>query len=397
VSANDRLFPATPTFGNDTHEPDTTAASLKLHRFLTTNHWKDGALIGPDPGVRLNYRIFRFVKSYLPVVPWRDDLYYVQGQGYWILANWRLFALTGDENYRTIALACSRTLLAHQRLDGAWDYPNPEWRGRVATAEGTWGAIGLLETYRWTRDADILTAILRWHVFVEGKIGYQEKDGRLAVNYFAGEPAARVPNNTAFWLRFLAELTDATGIELNTDQCRKLTAFLCSAQKKNGEFPYSLEGEQAGDYVEHFQCFQYNAFQCLDLLRYYELTGGKAALALAERVLGFLVLGLDQDGHAHYECGNSRRAVTYHAAVLAAAFDKATSLGVGDYSADAARAYRYVLAQQRRNGSFPHSYHDYSVVSDRRSYPRYLSMILYHLLQPETLPTRKGAAQTALR
>ncbi len=373
------------------------AAALRMHHFLTETNCRDCGLVGPDPGVRLNYRVFRFVKSYLSFVPWQDSLYYAQAQGYWILANWRLFALTGDETYQQLALAGSKTLIERQRADGAWDYPNPEWKGRVATAEGTWGAIGLLESYRWTKDAGILDAVLKWHVFVEGRIGYQEKDGRLAVNYFADEPAARVPNNSAFWLRFLAELADAAKVELNTIQCHKLIAFLESTQKADGEFPYSVEGEQTGDYLEHFQCFQYNAFQCLDLLRYYELTRDKAVLPLAQRVLQFLLLGLGDEGHAHYDCNDARRAVTYHAAVLGAAFDKATALHIGSYADAADRAYGYVLARQRRDGSVPHSFHDYGILSDRRAYPRYHAMMLYHLLQPESVPTRKEEARAVLR
>jgi hypothetical protein len=70
--------------------------------------------------------------------------------------------------------------------------------------------------------------------------------------------------------------------------------------------------------------------------------------------------------------------------VAAAAFRYSSALGIGDYQGLANRAYRYVLSRQRGNGSFPHSHGDYRVLSDRRSYPRYLAMILYHLLQPES-------------
>ena len=45
----------------------------------------------------------------------------------------------------------------------------------------------------------------------------------------------------------------------------------------------------------------------------------------------------------------------------------------------APRAFKWVVSQQHENGGFPHSLGDYRVLSDRRSYPRNLSMILYHL------------------
>src|SRR5206468_3643342 len=123
-------------------------AAIRLHRYTVARHWTGDDLVGPDPGIRFNYRIGRFIKSYLPHVRWNDDYYYLQGQGYWTLSNWRLFDLLGEECYRDIAVRCSASMLAVQRPDGAWNYPNPEWSGRVATVEGSWGSIGLLETYR---------------------------------------------------------------------------------------------------------------------------------------------------------------------------------------------------------------------------------------------------------
>ncbi|MDP8923314.1 MAG: hypothetical protein M3O34_10625, partial [Chloroflexota bacterium] len=104
-------------------------AAERLHRYLVAKHWTGSGLVGPDPGIRFNYRIGRFVKSGLRGVAWGDDLYYLQGQGYWTLANWQLFGRSGDEAYRDLAVGCSLGMLAEQRADGAWDYPNPEWRG----------------------------------------------------------------------------------------------------------------------------------------------------------------------------------------------------------------------------------------------------------------------------
>jgi hypothetical protein len=92
-----------------------------LRRFLVAHHWKNNALIGPDPGLRFNYRIFRFIKGYFPQLPWNDDLYYLQCQAYWIMANWKLFDQTGQEEYRNLAVACSNAIVDHQRPDGAWD------------------------------------------------------------------------------------------------------------------------------------------------------------------------------------------------------------------------------------------------------------------------------------
>lgn len=363
---------------------------MKLHQYLVARHWDDRALIGPDPGIRFNYRIGRFIKSYLPGVSWADDLRYMQAQGYWVLDNWCLFTRMGEEAYRDIALRCSEYILAQQRDDGAWEYPNPEWKGRIATVEGIWGSLGLLETYRQTDDPTLLTSVLRWHRFLVETIGFQRIGDELAVNYFANRPGGRVPNNSADVLRFLAELADTTGDTAYLQPCAGLLTFLKRVQKTSGEFPYAVEGVAGDKRRLHFQCYQYNAFQCLGLMRYHELTRDTVALQLITGVLGFLRTGLAEDGHAFYDCDNRHRSVTYHTAVLGAAFAKAGQMGIDGYDDLANRAYSYVLGLQRPDGGFSYSRRDYRLLSDRRSYPRYLAMILYHLLVRDSTIEKDG-------
>ena len=167
-------------------------------------------------------------------------------------------------------------------------------------------------------------------------------------------------------------------------QCSGLLTFIQRVQKRTGEFPYAVGGVNYETYHRpHFQCYQYNAFECLNLIRYYELTGDKAVLPLITKLLGFLREGLGENGHAFYECGNRHRAVTYHAAALGAAFAKASQLGLDGYDSLAKHVYTYLLNMQRSNGGFLYSRRDYHLLTDRRSYPRSLAMILYHLLHPE--------------
>jgi hypothetical protein len=372
-------------------------AAISLHRYMVARHWTGRALIGPDPGIRFNYRLGRFIKSYLPQVRWGDDYYYLQGQGYWTLGNWRLFDLLDEETYREIAVRCSTSMLAAQRPDGAWDYPNPEWRGRVATVEGTWGSIGLLETYRRTGEASFLAGALRWHRFLVETIRFQRVGDTLAANYFAHGAGTRVPANSAIVLRFLAELADVTRDQAYLEQAGGLLRFFHATQLASGEFPYVVEGTVQLRRV-HFQCYQYNAFLCLDLLRYYELTRDPDSLALVPRLLGFLATGVAPNGHALYACGNAHRAVTYHSAAVSAALFAGAMLGLTadrgagapGYEDDLAdRAYAYVIGRQRPDGGFPYSERDYRLLSDRRSYPRYLAMILLHLLGHRALQARR--------
>ena len=52
----------------------------RLYRHILRRHRNDRAIEGPDPGVRFNARVGRFIKSYLRFLPWSDDLIYVQAQ-----------------------------------------------------------------------------------------------------------------------------------------------------------------------------------------------------------------------------------------------------------------------------------------------------------------------------
>ena len=360
-----------------------SSAAKRLHGYLLRRHWREDRIVGPDTGIRFNYRIGRFVKGYLSFIPWRDDLYYLQAQGYWMLSNWRLAELDGEGAHEDTAQRCANSTLAAQRPDGAWDYPNPEWRGRVTTYEGVWASLGLLETFRRTGDAAALKGAMRWYEFMTNEIGFQEFDGGLAANYFADRVGSAVPNASTDVLRYLAELEEATGSAEYRAPGDRLLDFLEKVQLPTGEFPYEISTIAKSARMDHFQCYQYNAFECLGLMRYMRLTGNERAKSLIERTLGFLASGLAPEGYARYACGQRKRRVTYHAAALAASFAEAKRIGVQGYEELSARAYRWLLTRQRADGSFPHSSRDYGVLADTRSYPRNLSMILFHLLAVE--------------
>jgi hypothetical protein len=356
-------------------------AAVRAHRYLAEHHSRGGAIVGPDCGIRFNYRVGRFVKGYVAGRSWADDYAYIQAQGYWILGNWRLHSLTGDPAYRDLAIACSRYVVAAQRADGAWEYPNPEWKGRVATTEGSWGSLGLLESYARTRDEPFLASALRWYAFLVDRIGFEEGDGVIAVRYFADRRGALVPNNTPFLLRLLAQLAAVTGDRSYLDRAGGLVRFVGRAQRDDGELPYTVRGLAGGPDTAHFQCFQYNAFQCLDLIAYHALSGDPEVVPVVRRLADFLVRGVAADGHVRYDCTSTGREIVYHAAVVSAALRAARRLGAIDYEEAARRAAGYVLGLQRPDGSFPFSRREHRVLADRRAYPRNIAMMIHHLLQ----------------
>jgi len=344
---------------------------------LLNTNVQDGKLVGPDPGVRFNYRIWRFLKNCRPRYDWGDNLYYLQAQGYWILANW-LLSDQCDDSFARLAIEASNQVVQNQRDDGGWDYPNREWKGRVATVEGIWASLGLFESYRQTKQDRYLQSSLKWHQFFEQKIGFQFLGDKTAVNYFAETISDPVPNNSALTLRYLANLASVTGNNAYLEPCAGLLRFVRSSQLESGEVPYVFGDPKR----QHFQCFQYQAFMFLDILEYYRLTNDDEARGVLIAQARFLSKGISPSGFAYYQCGQHHRTVNYHTAVVAAALQFANAFcdESEQYSNIASKAVQHLLSKQHKDGSFPHSRGDHRILSDYRRYPRYLAMILYLLI-----------------
>ncbi|KAA3660723.1 MAG: hypothetical protein DWQ10_06035 [Calditrichaeota bacterium] len=353
----------------------------RLYNHIYTNHWNGASVTGPDPGIRFNSRIGRFVKSYSNFFPWADNLTYLQGQGYWIMANWLIADLMDDVKFRDIALACSNYIVEIQRQEGYWEYPNIEWKGRVATVEGCFATLGLLESYRKSGDKIYLNAAKKWFRFLNYEIGFLKDGEYLAANYFA-KPGPAVPNISAMVLNAIGKLMHLTGDNQYTKKCDAMVAWLNHVQLETGELPYIVEKTQGikGD-RRHFLCYQYNAFEFLDLLEYYRFTKDKAILPVLEKLGHYLSTGITETGSANFSCHHVVPEVTYYTTVLATALSQAEEIGLEKYTYLAERAYNRVLHLQKYDGNFQfYSQKNYIFISDRRSYPRYLSMILFHLL-----------------
>jgi len=355
-------------------------AASHLHGYLLKQHWNGQALVGPDSGVRFNARLGRFIKSYLHFLPWSDNYVYMQAQGYWILANWLMADLLDNKKCKDLALVCSEYVLEAQRPEGCWEYPNPEWKGRIATVEGDFAALGLLESYERTRQESLLAGAKLWHRFLLDNVGFQGDDDLLAVNYFANAPKGMVPNNTTLTLLTLAKLADATKDDQHLAPFKGMIVWLGRVQLETGELPYVVESSDGKD-RPHFLCYQYNAFEFLDLAAYYRLTGDQAIWPVMEKLASYLSTGVTESGAARFDCHREIPEVAYYTAAIAAALSQAAALQIGDFRPLADRAYKRVLSQQRPDGGMEFfSQRNYGRLTDQRSYPRNLAMILYHFL-----------------
>ena len=359
------------------------SAAERLHAHLLKAHFRRGLLAGPDSGVRFNLRAWRFLKSALAFIPWRDNYVFMQTQGYWVLTNWMLFELTGSQRYREIALESTAATLTLQRPDGAWAYPLPERKHLVATVEGDWGAIALLASVDREPRNEFLQGATRWYEYIIRNIGFQEHIRGEAINYY-DRPRGKVPNNSveAAWL--FARLWKATGDVKFLAHLDSLLDFVAGVQLDSGELPYIVEGpyEQARD---HYLCFQYNAFQFLKLIWLNALRPGTQAQTIIPKLALFLSRGVLPSGASAADCstvGREGAEVDYYTAVLAAALHEAANCDVQNGAELSERCYSRCVAHQRSDGSFGFSTGDYGFLSDTRSYPRPQAMTLFHLLYP---------------
>jgi len=349
-------------------------AALKLHEYTVARHWNGNCIVGPDPIGKIHWRVTRFVRSYLPWLPGDDRYVYLQGQGYWIRSNLALFDLTREPRYLEIAARCASHVVKIQPANGAWLHP-PIWgrRGFISTVEGVWGSLGLTAAYRKTGCKEYLNSALKWYEFQINSIGFQQVEEGLAANYYA-HSSHTVPNVTTMLLLLMSELYGLTQDEQYLEcYADKMIRFLERSQLDSGELPYVFPTRP------HFMCYQYNAFEFLDLAYYYDLIPDKRVWQIMSKLANYLAGGLAERGSCAYNCFKENPEVNYWTVALATALSKAHQLGLGEYEAASLKAYRRVLDRQRSDGGFGFSDKNYRVLRDTRSYPRYLAMILSHL------------------
>lgn len=369
----------------------TLDAPLRLHDYLVRTHLDGGLLVGPDPVGKIHWRITRFVRSYLPALPNDDRYVYLQAQAYWVRSNLLLHELTGEAKYRTYATQGADAVVARQPKNGAWVHPPVrERRGFISTVEGVWGSLGLTAAYRATGDGAYLAAAQKWYDFQINGVGFQRVGDGLAPNYYSHSTMV-VPNVTTMLLWLTYELHALTGDERYLEFSGRMLEFIGFSQLPSGELPYIYQDRP------HFMCFQYNSYQLLDLAHAYQIRPNEHLYIIMQKLAAFVATGVLDHGACRYDCYKARPEVMYWSAAIGNALAKASELGLGDYHALSERAYAYLLGQQRLDGAFNYSLYNYRVLRDSRSYPRYLAMILYHLLARAEAGLQQPPMEGALR
>lgn len=349
-------------------------ASSRLHQYTYDQHWEGNAIVGPDPIGRIHWRVTRFLRSYLPWLPGDDRYVYLQGQAYWIRGNLALFGLTQDPRFLKIVEQCADHVVQCQPSDGAWQHPPMrERRGYVSTVEGVWACLGLTAAYRTLGRQSYLDSVLKWLAFQFEVIGFVQVEDGLAANYYA-HSRSTVPNVTTMLIWLTAELYRITGDGEHLVHTDRMLSFIEHSQLESGELPYAVE------HRTHFMCYQYNSFQFLDLAHYYRLTDDGRVRPILRRMASYLSTGVTGRGTCRYDCFKEVPEVNYWTGAVASALRTAHEMELGDYLAVSERAYGALLTRQRPDGGFDFSQRNYGLLHDRRSYPRYLAMILCHLL-----------------
>jgi hypothetical protein len=358
-------------------------SAKKLHNFLYSRFWDGESLRGPDPGLGLNLRLYRFIKSAIPSARCVGKSYFLQTQGYWIKSNWLMYKLTENPFYKKIAIKCSEDVINEQRIDGSWKYPLRDWRNYVSTVEGTWASLGLIDSYRNTRNNIFLEAPKKWFDFLIKKTGFQEYENSLAVNYFAYSPKSRkVPNNNTLVLWLFSDLYQVTGNNKFLTLCPKLVNFLELTQRQSGELLYEIGHE-------HYLCYHYNCFEFIDLYNYYKTTYENRIKAILEKMANYIATGITDKGSVKHTCFQTNPEILMFSSAAGAALLNAFKLGFIRYNRHIELLYNYILNNQRPDGSFYYSRNDMvyfrkpissGFLSDKNCYPGPMSYMLYHLL-----------------
>ena len=143
-----------------------------------------------------------------------------------------------------------------------------------------------------------------------------------------------MPNNSTLALKMFANLFKATGDDKFLSACPAMLNWLRRIQLQTGELPYGVEGSRAR---VHFLCYQYNAFELLDLIEYQRITRDEEVIPIIKKLAHYLAHAVTASGSARFNCHRDRPEVLYYAAAVAAALSESAAGGIGPYEHLASR------------------------------------------------------------
>jgi len=224
---------------------------------------------------------------------------------------------------------------------------------------------------------------VRAYDFIVNRIGFQDHTVGKVINYF-DKPRGKVTNNSVIAAWYFLRLWKATQEQRFLQHVGGLLDFVAAEQLPTGELPY-IVGNQYEAARPHYLCYQYNAYQFLHLAWCNSLKLGRWAESVLPKLARFLETGVQPTGACAKNCHHARGGgaeVDYWTAAMGAAMHEAAQMELGVRPELSVACYDRVLSHQRPDGGFDYSHGDYGFLSDRRSYPRYLAMTLFHLLYP---------------
>ena len=122
-----------------------------------------------------------------------------------------------------------------------------------------------------------------------------------------------VPNNAASAIRVFAQTALAAKDERFLEYCPGMVKFLIQAQMDTGMLPYHLAepgGPRSDDRI-YFLCYNYNAFQFLNIMEYFHMTKDEEVLPVLDGLARFLTTGISARGAAWYDTHHEFPEVLY--------------------------------------------------------------------------------------
>ena len=287
--------------------------------------------------------------------------------------NIEMYKKTKDKEYLNQAIDGSNWLIQNQNKAGFWVFTTFERkRRRVQTVDSTMGALALISLYKVTGNSKLLLISKRWLEYIINNGLIKKKDHTYCMYYLDGDMEdLEVTNVACCIVHLMSEFYKVSNEGKYKKIADNLIPFIKSMQLSSGEFRYSSKRD-------HYQGPQYNAFQLIFLLSYYEITKDKDLKNILEATKNYLESSVNKDGSVQfgpvkYAFNTSNRKLYYHSAAVAAALSE-YKYQIGNVNErKILDSISFALLGQRIDGSFSFGQNAlFGLIDDIVPYPRYI-------------------------